>query len=154
MVRNLSSELRSKNRGMTELRTSVRFVSVICMVLMFAISGCATVPARSVASFDDTAKTPAVNKKMALEIDSGAIIVRAKYVSKFELKKKEAVRKNNKDSVVAFAGTAGALTAYTVLGSLNGRKPNPAASFCIVGATAYVSAAISGLIYDLFTKNN
>ncbi len=128
-------------------------VPLILVLLLLIFQGCA---AAVIMSDVKTEKTPAAagaQIKQEPLLDSGAIVVRAKRLTRLERKKKEAIRINNRDTYAVLFGTAGALTAYTAMNvyyASRNEQGNPLVTFCAVGAAAYAVTAIANLIYDLF----
>jgi pimeloyl-CoA synthetase len=117
------------------------------------ISGCAAGPVKpDAAALNIPPKAEII--KRAPYVESGAVIVRAKRLTRLEALKKEATRKNNGDSTAVIAGTAAAIAAYTLsdayFSAKNGHG-NPLASLCITAAAAYITTFVAGFIYNLCT---
>jgi hypothetical protein len=90
-----------------------------------------------------------------MQYEAGAVVVRARRLTKLEIKKKEATRINNRQTVEVAAGTAGAIAAYIASAAYfrdkNG-KPNQLAALGATAASAYLVAAAAGFIYDFFNE--
>jgi hypothetical protein len=102
------------------------------------------------------------NKKAAYEApvekpaqyEAGAVVVRAKRLTKLEMLKVEGARKNNGQTVEIAAGTIGALAVFA--GAQNfiktgNRGYDALAQMALTGAAAYVCAIAAGAVYELFT---
>ena len=125
-------------------------VCIIASGLALLPAGCATM---SGAAAEIKTDAPIQQEKTAPEIEAGAVIVRAKRLTRLEVLKKEAVKKNNKQTVEIAAGAAAAVAAYigtTAYFNIKNEKPNDLAGLAVTAASAYAAAFIAGALYDLF----
>jgi hypothetical protein len=128
-------------------------IGLMCSAAFWAVSfsGCATVEKSVIKKADEKPAANIERNKTAIQVYSDAYVVRAKRIGKLEILRFEATRKNNRDSTGVIAGTAAAITAYVLSDAyfrIKNGKDNPLATLGITAAAAYVSAAISGIIYD------
>ena len=127
---------------------------LICAVLL--ASGCAAIPAKPDMQAGSALQNGVEPVKHIPHVEYGAVIVRAKRLTRLEVLRKEATRKNNGSSVAVIAGTAAAIAAYAMSdvyfkNSNNGRG-NPLASLCITAGAEYLTSAIAGFIYGQFAE--
>jgi hypothetical protein len=131
----------------------VRCIIVVLICLIFFMSGCASAgkkPDNQVYNYENKV----IQTRQETFFDADTIVVRAKRLTRLEIKKREAVRKNNKETVVVIAGSAAAITAYIVSDAffrVKNNRDNPLATMCITAAAAYLAASITGFIYDVIT---
>jgi hypothetical protein len=134
---------------MKNTRQSRTVIVIACLV--FILSGCASIEQAGDGKI--TAGETPQNK--VLQYEAGAVVVRARRLTKLEIKKKEATRINSRQTVEVAAGTAGAIAAYFAAGAYfrdkNG-KPNQLAALGVTAASAYLVSAAAGLIYDIFNE--
>jgi hypothetical protein len=133
-----------------------KFIMIFLISLSVLASGCASAVIETPGQRNghEAAAGPPVKKE--LPIGGDAVVVRAKRLTKLELKKQEAVRINNRESLDVFVGAAAAVAAFTATGAALGSNKtgmNEVASFFITAAVAYISAYAAGFIYDMFTKD-
>jgi uncharacterized protein YceK len=133
-----------------------RCVAAVLVCSIILMSGCATVDTKQAAGGDVYERAPA---PQALSEDntpeSGAYVVRARRLTKLELKKKEAVRQNDRASFSVLAGTIAAIGAYTLTSSYFNTKNefvNGTATLAITAAAAYAAAWVASFFDDIFTK--
>ena len=119
-------------------------------LLIIFLTGCATTGA-----VIESKNVPGQvrDKKSVQKIDSDAVIVRAKRMTRLETLKFEAVKKNNRQTVEVTAGTIGAIAAYIISGSTirtGNRGWDQVASLGATAGAAYLTAGAAGYIYDFF----
>ena len=123
------------------------------MMLVLFCPGCATTGA-AVQVKKTIDETP---DKKPEKIEYGAIVVRAKRLTKLETLIKDAVEKNNRQTVEVAAGTAAAVAAFAIANSTlrtGGKVTDQLASLGVTAGAAYLSAFIAGSIYNMFTGKN
>jgi hypothetical protein len=121
------------------------------LMAIFFGNGCAT--AGRAVEPEKNVYTAPENKPDKFE--AGSIVVRAKRLTKLEKLKKEAVRKNNKQTVEIASATAAAIAAFAVSDSMirtGSRGLDQLASLGATAGAAYLTAIVAGGIYDFFTK--
>ena len=137
-------------------KTDIRQCVVLVVVsLQLLVTGCATVPQKQAAAPAEQKVQQQAEIKNEPVREPGAVVVRARKYTKFELKKMEAVRRNNGDTVRTFAGASAALAAYIASDSLfsgEAKGKYPVGTLCATAAAAFAGYALSGLIYDMITK--
>ncbi|MCE5299986.1 MAG: hypothetical protein LLG37_03805 [Spirochaetia bacterium] len=121
------------------------------VMIFFMISGCATVAQTG-------AQQPAPQAAAAVsaenKIEAGAFVVRAKRLTRLEKIKKEAVRKNDGDTVQVIAGTLAGLVAFEAVdlySRANDADVNAVVSLAVTAAAAYSISTLAGWIYDVLT---
>jgi|GEM_PF-3176546 hypothetical protein len=127
--------------------------SVVCSILF--LSGCASSRVKQTVSGDVYERVTVPANAVERMDDSGAYVVRARRPTRLELKKKEAIRQNDKATVSVVAGTIAAITAYTVSNAdFNSKSQliNGVGTMCVTAAAAYLAAWVTGLVDDLLTK--
>lgn len=125
----------------------------MCSVLL--LSGCASTQIKQTGRGDVYERVAVPERTTARIDDSGAYVVRAKRLTKLELKKKEAVRQNDRATVSVVAGTIAAITAYTISNAdfnSKSRLINGVGTMCVTAAAAYLVSYVAGVVDDLFTK--
>jgi hypothetical protein len=126
-----------------------------CVFVLAALclGGCAT--SGAVKGGNVAVTKAAINQ--APEMVAGAVVVRAKRLTKLESLKKEAVRKNNKQTFEIAAGTAAAVAAFVgtdIYFKAKNEKPNQLASLGITAAAAYACSALAGIIYEMLDNKD
>jgi hypothetical protein len=132
---------------MKNIRQGKTVAAIACLV--FIASGCASIEGAGAVKYT----IDEIPQKNVMQYEAGAIVVRAKRLTKLEIKKKEAARVNNRQTVEIAAGAAAAVAAYAATGAYfrnNNQKPNQLASLGITAASAYLVSAAAGFIYDAF----
>jgi hypothetical protein len=117
-------------------------VFLICTV--FLISGCASTGIKQEAGIINKDNTPT---KQEIHLDSDAVVVTAKRLTRLEKLKKEATRRNNGDSVQVVSGAIAAIIAYNASGYYFGPSSGwkgAVSTLCITAASAYAAAFVSG----------
>jgi uncharacterized protein YceK len=127
-------------------------IYVVCSIIL--LSGCASTQIKQTERGDVYERVAAPVNTAERAEDSGAYVVRARRLTRLELKKKEAIRQNDKSTVSVVAGTIAAITAYTISNAdFNSKSQliNGVGTMCITAAAAYLAAWAAGVIDDLFT---
>ena len=122
-------------------------ILVVALACSIFLSGCASAEIKTQAPVP--VNTPEVKKSVYAGPD--AYVVRAKRLTRLEKLRKEAVKRNNKDTVCVIAGTTAALAAYIVSDHYFGSETNnnnPLATMAITVAAAYAVSALTGLVFD------
>jgi len=125
---------------------------ILMALFVISFAGCATTDTM-VEHKTVIYETP--DKKPVQKIDSDAIVVRAKRLTRLEKLKFEAVKINNRQTVEVVTGTLAAITAYAVTDSdikTGNSGLNTLASLGATAATAYAAGFIAGWIYDIFAE--
>jgi hypothetical protein len=131
--------------------TRQRSAVIVIACFIFILSGCASIDGTK----ENKITTDETPQKKVLQYEAGAVVVRARRLTKLEAKKKEATRVNNRQTVEVAAGTAGAIAAYVAADMYfrnYNQKPNQLAALGATAAAAYLVSAAAGFIYDFFNE--